>query len=267
MADAAALYLRLVGGQIRSQLQYRLSFGLLVVSTAALSALDFAVILVFFENVPALAGWSVGEVAFLYGVSGLSFALADMLIGHVDGLQPKVRDGSFDLLLVRPRGTLFQVATSDFQLRRLGRAAQAAAVLGWAIARVDVVWTAGRVAIVVGAVACGVVLYSAIWVAVSTIVFWTVEGIETASAFTYGGQTLTQYPLDVYGAWLRAFSVYVVPVAFAAYLPALVVLGKPDPLALPRAVELSFPLVALAAAAVAGAIWRVAVRHYRSAGG
>ena len=267
MADSLALYLRLVGGQVRSQLEYRVSFVLLALSSAALSLLDFVVILVLFENVPALGGWSVGEVAFLYGVSGLSFALADMLIGHVDDLQPKVRDGSFDLLLVRPRGTLFQVATSDFELRRLGRAAQAAAVLGWALTRVDVRWDAANVAILTGMTVCGVVLYSAVWVAVSTVVFWTVEGAETSSAFTYGGQALTQYPIDVYAHWLQAFSVYVVPVAFAAYLPSLVVLGKDDPLGLPRAVELSFPLVAAAACVAAGLAWRFAVRRYRSAGG
>ncbi len=45
-------------------------------------------------------------------------------IGHLDQFPQKIRDGNFDIVLVRPRGTLFQVVASDFQLRRLGKAAQ-----------------------------------------------------------------------------------------------------------------------------------------------
>jgi ABC-2 type transport system permease protein len=44
-------------------------------------------------------------------------------------------------------------------------------------------------------------------------------------------------------------------------------LGKPDPLGLPRVLDFLSPAVAAAAAAVAGIVWRLAVRHYRSAGG
>jgi ABC-2 type transport system permease protein len=47
----------------------------------------------------------------------------------------------------------------------------------------------------------------------------------------------------------------------------LFVLGKRDPLGLPRFLDFCSPLVALAAACVSGSVWRFAVRHYRSAGG
>jgi ABC-2 type transport system permease protein len=55
--------------------------------------------------------------------------------------------------------------------------------------------------------------------------------------------------------------------AFVAYFPALYVLDKPDPLGLPRAFQFASPLVALFAAVAAAGAWRIAVRHYRSAGG
>ena len=57
------------------------------------------------------------------------------------------------------------------------------------------------------------------------------------------------------------------PLAFVCYFPALYILDKPDPLGLPDALNFASPLVALWAAAVAGFVWRFAVRHYRSAGG
>ena len=109
--------------------------------------------------------------------------------------------------------------------------------------------------------------FSSIWVVGACIAFWTTDGGEFTNAFTYGGTFLAQYPVDIYSAWLRRFLAYVVPLAFVCYFPSLYVLGKPDPLGLPRLLDFASPLVALAAALAAGMIWRGAVRHYRSAGG
>ena len=57
------LWRRLVGAQIRSQLQYRTSFVLTVVAQFLISFIDFLAILVIFHNVPRLGEWSVQEVA------------------------------------------------------------------------------------------------------------------------------------------------------------------------------------------------------------
>jgi ABC-2 type transport system permease protein len=256
-----------VGAHVRSQLQYRLSFAIDVAGTLAITFLDFVAVLILFHNVPRLGGWSVQEVAFLYGTSGIAFALADLLVGHLDEFPQHIRTGSFDLMLVRPRGTLFQVFASDIALRRIGKVVQAAAVLAWALASLGVDWSAGRGAMVGVMVVSGLAIYVSVWVFFICIVFWAVEGRETANAFTYGGSFLTQYPINVFGAWTRRFLAYVVPMAFVSYFPALYVLDKPDALGLPRVLEFLSPLVAVVAALVAGAMWRVAVRHYRSAGG
>jgi viologen exporter family transport system permease protein len=267
VVDSVLVWRRLVGAQIRSQLQYRLSFMLDLSGAFLIAFIDFLAVLVIFHNVPELGSWTVREVALLYAFSSISFALTDLLIGHLDQFPQKVRDGNFDILLVRPRGTLFQVVGSDFQLRRLGKAAQGVAVLVWALAALDVNWTAGRVAMVVVMVPSAIVIFSSVWVVGSCLAFWTTDGGEFTNAFTYGGNFLAQYPIDILGDWLRRFLAYLVPLAFVCYFPALYILDKPDPLGLPDFLNFASPLVALWTAAVAGLIWRFAVRHYRSAGG
>jgi ABC-2 type transport system permease protein len=267
VADTILVWRRLVGAQVRSQLQYRTSFLLDLVGSTLISFLDFFAILIVFHNVPRLGSWNVREVALLYAISMISFALTDLLIGHLDLLPQKVRDGTFDLVLVRPRSTLLQIAALDFQLRRLGKAAQGGVVLVYALSSLDIHWTVGRVVMLVIAIPVGVVLFSAVWVAGSCIAFWTVDGGEFTNAFTYGGNFLTEYPVDLYSRWTRRLLAYVVPLAFVAYFPALYILDKPDPLGLPQFLEFAGPVVAAAACIVAGAVWRFAVRHYRSAGG
>jgi ABC-2 type transport system permease protein len=265
--ESAALYFTIIAARVRAQLQYRASFALETVGMFFVTFLDFVVILIIFANVPALAGWSRAEVALLYGISGLCFAFTDLAVGQLDWLSDWVRSGTFDGMLVRPRGTLFQVISSDFQIRRLGKVLQGLIILVYALIALDIQWTPLRAALLVGAIPVGTVIFISIWVLMISIVFWTVDGREAANAFTYGGSFLAQFPMNLYDRWVRRFLGYIVPIAFVAYFPSLYILDKPDPLGLPTALQFAAPLVAVATAVAAALVWRAAVRHYQSAGG
>ena len=267
MAELGRIYLRLIGARARSQLEYRASLALQVVASALLTLLDFVMILVLFENVPELGGWSVQEVALLYGIAGISFALTDLIVGHLDLFPQMIRDGTFDQILVRPLPSLLQVVASDFSLRRLGKILQAVVVLIVALAAADIDWTLGRALMVPLAIVSGVLIYTGVWIALATIAFWIVDAIEFVNAFTYGGNFLSAYPITIFGRWLRNLVLFAIPIAFVAYFPALYILDRPDELGLPDALRYASPLVALLTVIVAKLVWENAVRHYRSAGG
>ena len=177
----------------------------------------------------------------------------------------RIRRGTFDTLLLRPAGTLLQVVTDEFALRRIGKVAQPAAVLVYAVVRLDLDWSARTVALTVVMVVAGAVIAGAIWVTTAAATFWTVEGREAANAVTYGGGALTQYPLPLYGDVVRSLA-FVIPIAFISYLPSVEVLGKDDPLGVPVALRYASPVVAAASIGLATVTWRFAVRHYRSTG-
>ena len=267
MGETLALYSHLIAARIRGQLQYRSSLVIETVGLCVVSFLDFVVILVLFANVQRLADWTQPEIALLYGIATLAFALTDLVVGQLDWLSSWVRDGTFDQMLLRPRGTLFQIVSSDFQLRRFGKIAQGIAVLVYAIAALNIDWTPARALMLLVTIPASAVIFISIWVFTICIVFWAVDGREAANAFSYGGQFLAQFPMNIYDRWLRRFLGYVVPIAFIAYFPALFILGKPDPLGLPEILQFAGPAIAVIAALAAGWMWRFAVRHYQSAGG
>jgi ABC-2 type transport system permease protein len=267
VVEPILVWRRLVGAQIRSQLQYRTSFALDAFGSFWISFIDFLVVLTIFHNVTRLNAWTVHQVALLYALSAITFAVTDMIIGQLDQFPQKIRDGTFDIVLVRPRGTLFQIVASDFAIRRLARVLQGAIVLVYALGGLTIHWTAWRVVVLLMSLPSAVVIFSSVWVVGACIAFWTTDGGEFTNAFTYGGTAMAQYPFDVYARWLRRILGYVVPLAFVCYFPVLFVLGKRDPLGLPKFLDFCSPLVALVAATVAGFSWRFAVRHYRSAGG
>jgi ABC-2 type transport system permease protein len=263
-----AVYLRLARVQVRGQLQYRTSFVLSVAGTFLFTALDFAAILILFQNISAIAGWTGSQVALLYATSALSFAVTDMVLGTLDRLPVMIRDGAFDTLLTRPRSTFFQVLATDFMFRRVGRLVQASIVLVVVATRfLDVVWTPARVAVLAVSIISGAAIMGSVWVVAASVAFWVDGAAEFVNSFTSGSAFLTQYPLDVYAEWLRRLVLFVIPIGFVIYLPMSWVLGKPDVSGLPGVFRFISPAVAAVTVIIAATVWRRSVRRYRSAGG
>lgn len=256
----------LVGSRIRSQTSYRASFAMQAVGAFMITFVDFLVILVLFTHLDAIAGWTLPQVAFLYGTSYIGIRLGDIFLGPVERVPEMIRSGSFDTFMVRPLGSLMQVITSEVFIHQIGALAQGVIILGYAIARAGIVWTPGRALLFVLMLPGAFAIFGAMFVASNAIAFWFVDSREVANTFTYGGSMLAQYPLNVFGEWLRRFLAFLVPIAFVNYFPSLYILGKRDPLGYPRVLQFASPVVAALACLVAAWIWRVAVRHYRSTG-
>lgn len=264
--EGFALYLRLIGAQLRSQMQYKVSFLLALVGSFLSCVTEFGVVLVLFSRIQLLAGWSLAEVALLYGLSGSCFAIAELFAAALDNFQTYIVRGTFDRVLVRPRGALLQVIAEDFALRRLGRVAQAALVLVIALGLLNISLSLDKMLVLALATLSGTIIYFAIFVLGATFCFWTVQAKEVTHVFTYGGDSVASFPLDIYRGSVRRFFTFVVPLAFVNYEPALFLLGRPDPLGLPDAVRLLSPLVAVVMALLARFGWQLGVRHYQSTG-
>jgi ABC-2 type transport system permease protein len=245
---------------------YRTSFVLTAFGNFAATALDFVSILLMFSHIHRLGGFTLPQIAFLYGTCSTSFGLADLLMGSMDRLGRRVRDGTLDTLMLRPVPVLAQVAADRFALRRLGRITQGLLVLGWALLRVDVHWTVVKVLMLPGMVLSGAALFGAVFVVGGAFQFWAQDASEVQNSFTYGGNTMLQYPPGIFARDLVRGVTFVVPLAFVNWLPALHVLGEPDPLGLPAWVDFASPAVALACCLLAGAAWRAGLRTYRSTG-
>ncbi|MEV5505290.1 ABC transporter permease [Streptomyces orinoci] len=251
---------------IRATMVYRTSFIINTLGNFLVTGLDFVALLLMFSHIHALGGFGLPEIALLYGATCSSFGLADLLLGNADRIGQRVRDGSFDILLLRPVPVLAQAAADRFAPRRLGRIVQGLLVLGWGISRVDVNWTIGKALFTVVMVISGAAIFSAVFIAGAAFQFWAAEASEVSNSFTYGGCTLLQYPPTVFARELVRGVTFVVPLAFVNWLPALRLLGREDPLGLPGWVSCCGPLVAVAALTAAGLIWRAGLRSYRSTG-
>jgi ABC-2 type transport system permease protein len=266
LAEQWSLYRTLIAARARSQMQYRASFVIGSLTTAAFTLTDFVAIVVGVRHVPNLAGWSLEEVALLFGLSCTAFGLAEMFSAGFDGFHTRLIEGSFDRVLVRPHGAFFQVFASDLSMRRIGRIGQGLVAIAIALSALRIDWTADRVGVVLLGTLSGAAIYMAIFVMGAASAFWTTQGNEVVNIFTNGGNMVTSYPLDAFEGWLRRLLTFGVPLAFVNYYPALYLLGRDDPLGLPGWSRLASPVAAVLMALVAAALWSAGVRRYQSTG-
>ena len=155
---------------------------------------------------------------------------------------------------------------NDVSLRHLGMLIQGSILMGWALWRVPIDWTPAKVGMLLVAIVSGVALFTAVFTIEAIVAFWTVNSIEAVNAFTYGGSDLAEYPFHIFSRGIRFIFLWIVPVGFVVYYPALMILEKPDPLNLPGIAPVMAPLMAALFCIAVGMLWTVGVRHYRSTG-
>ena len=73
------------------------------------------------------------------------------------------------------------------------------------------------------------VIFFGLFVGFSCVQFWTTDATEFANAFTYGGNTITQYPLTIYPARAGQGLTFLLPIAFVNWYPCLYLLGRRRP--------------------------------------
>jgi ABC-2 type transport system permease protein len=266
MGHALKLYGLLLRAQIRSQWQYRVSFGLDLISTMMVSGLEFAAFALVTVRFGGIGGWSLGQVALLYGLAEFSFGLMDLVFGGFDApnISQNVRKGNLDGFLLRPVSLTLQIFGSEFALRRLGRIALGSGILIYALSLNPVNWTLERLVLVPLSVLGLMLFFGGLFIVGGTLTFWTVENVEAMNILTYGGNTLISYPLHIYQEWLRRLFTFVLPAAFLSYYPVLYLLGKPLPLGVWSAFV--SPLAGFVIFAAAFRFWRFGLRYYQGTG-
>jgi ABC-2 type transport system permease protein len=268
MLHELALYWRLIGVQIRSQLQYKLAFFLDVIGTSLATILAFATLAFVFQRFGNIAGWKLGEVAFLFGMVEAAFGVMDMLFSGFDpqNFGKQVRLGRMDQLLLRPVNITIQIFGSEFIVRRLGRFIQGLLILSIAIRMAGIHWTMEKLLYMPVIFLSLVCFFGGLFMIGATVTFWTYDSIEVVNIFTYGGSEMMSYPMHIYQNWLRQFFTYVIPAIFLLYYPTLYILDKPDPFNMPGFVSLLSPVVGVGILLVAYRFWNYGLRHYQSTG-
>ena len=251
---------------LRGSLQYRTDTFIVIVMALAFQATGFAFAWVVLSRFESLAGWTLGQVAFLYGLRLIVHAVAGVLTGPVFGLQDQVRSGEFDRYLVRPLSPLVSFLTQSAQISILGDLLGGLAIFLWANQLVGIAWTPLAILYLAFAIAGGALAESAVRILIGALSFKFLASQSLQYLADSVFSNFANYPLTIFGGVLRAMFTVVVPLAFVAYVPATVFLDRTADLQVSPWLAYAAPLVGVIWIMAATRVFGRELRHYQSAG-
>ncbi len=251
---------------LRGGMQYRADFVLTTLFGLIREATGFALIWVILARFEALAGWTLGEVAFLYGLRVTMHGLVGLGTGNIWSLEYRVREGEFDRYLVRPASPLLQLLTERVPVSALGELLGGPALFIAANTLVDVAWTPQAVLYLLLALLGGALLELAIRVLIVSFSFRALRVNGLMAIVDDIFSTFGTYPLSIFGPALQFLLTFGIPVAFMAYFPAAVLLGRTAALRVHPAFAYGAPLAGVLWLGIDLYVFHRELRHYKSAG-
>lgn len=258
-----ALYYKLIRASFRSQLQYKVSFLMLSLASFISIFMDFIGVWILFSRFKVVKGWTFDEVLILYGIVHMGFAIAEAFARSFDKFSLLVKSGDFDRILLRPLGSLFQVASSHVQIVKIGRFLQGLIILIFGYIRLNLSFFSISTLMILFSVLGTVALFYGIFIIQATLVFWTKETLELMNIATYGSREVGQYPMSLYNTVFRIFFTVALPLACVAYFPAASFLHHDN---ISWQMGLLTPLFGFVFLFLACKFWKRGVRHYCQAG-
>ncbi len=261
MSGTLKLYKHYISINVRSAMQYKTSFWLMVVGQFLVSFNVFLGIYFMFQRFSNVKGFSYNEVVLCYGIVLLQFSLAEMYARGFDTFSGMVRSGSFDRVLVRPRSEVLQVLGSKFELTRIGRMFQAVIMFVYGVVASDVDWHFGKIMTLLFMIIGGTALFSGLFLIYAALCFFTLDGLEFMNVLTDGAREYGKYPIGVYGKRMLQITTFIIPYALVQYYPLLYVLGRTE-----NVLYMFLPLAAFLFLIPCYILWRLGVSSYKSSG-
>jgi ABC-2 type transport system permease protein len=249
-----------------SELQYRINFVMWVAMGVIYQLTGFVFIWVLLSRFQELAGWSLGEVAFLYGLRLIGHALNLLFFGYIHMLEVHVREGRFDRFLVRPIPVLLHVIVARAPVGAIGDFAGGIVLFLAANSLVAVDWSPLALGFVALTVVGAALLEAGLKLMIAALSFRFLSTRSLVFVVDDVFNNFGNYPLKIFGGVTQFALTFGIPVAFIAYFPATVLLQRTGEIGVDPMFAYLAPLVGALVFALAIFVWRHELPHYQSAG-
>lgn len=251
---------------LRSALQYRTDTFIVIVMAIVFQGTGFAFAWVVLTRFGSIGGWTLGDIAFLYGLRLVVHAVAGVLAGPFFGLEDQVRSGDFDRYLVRPTSPLLQFMTNRVEVSIFGDLLGGAAIFFAANTLTRIDWSPLALLYLGLAILGGACIELGSRIVIGGLSFRFLASRSLLYLADSLFSTYGNYPITIFGSALSALFTVVVPLAFVAYLPATVLLDRTAELQVSPVFAYLAPIVGIAWLWAAIRWFRHAMRSYQSAG-
>ncbi len=245
---------------LATAMQYRADFLVQGATSAYWLGWNLVPLLVLYDDRPTVAGWSFGAALVVMAMFVITRGILEGAINpSLGAVVEQIRSGAFDYTLLRPADAQFLVSTARFAPWRALDVVGGVGLLIYAFVRLDRAPSLAQIGAGLVLLGAGLLVMYSLWIMIVATAFWVVR-MDNLIYLLSSVFDAARWPSSVFrGTWRIVFT-FVIPLALMTTYPARALLGT---------LTLTGGLLALvgavAVAALARLVWRLALRSYTSA--
>ena len=255
------IYRKILLQDLKSKMSYRADFVISNIGMIVSNLVGFVTFYILFQNFPSINGWTMYEMLFLYGFSLVALTPVQCFFDNNWNLRYAVKTGDFIKYCFRPINIFFYYISEVFDVKGLGQLAFGVGTLVYAWRHLAIPVTPVIIAQTVLFLLAASLFMIAIMNFAAATCFW-IQNSGYIMVIMFRFKDFAKYPASIFNSVFRIIFTFVIPIAFIAYYPALVVLR---PASVPLLSWLS-PLIGLAFFYLSYRFWLLGARKYDGTG-
>ena len=246
---------------LKISLEYKSSFILTLVSQTLALLVELFAVITLFNKFRLLEMYDINELLLGFSTLWLSYSLSEMFGRGFDHFEDIIKNGNFDILLIRPRSVFIQILGSEICYERFGRVLFSLIFFIYSSSKVIKNITILKLLLLIFMVfGCFITILS-IFIIGASLCFKTIQGLEVVNIFTDGTRQVCQYPMGIYRKAVRIFFTIIIPINLSNYYPMEYLKGNSDNVLL-----VFLPLLTIIFFIIANKIFDLGVKNYKSTG-
>lgn len=255
------IYLQILKQDLKSKMSYRADFIISIMGMICTNMLGFVSFWIIFNEFPSIKGWSYYEMLFLYGFSLVSLTPVQCFFDNNWNLQNYVFTGDFIKYCFRPVNLFFYYMSENFDVKGLGQ-------LAFGIGTLVYAW--GKLGLTVNII---MIVKTIVYLIAASLFMIAIQNFAAATCFwvinsgyvleiVFRIREYAKYPITIFNSLFRFLFTFIIPIAFIAYYPSLVILRSNK---IPIISWLS-PIIGCLFFYLAYKFWMCGAKHYGGTG-
>ena len=220
------IYVKILAQDIKSKMSYRADFIISTLGMIFTNIAGFVSFWILFRNFPSIKGWSYYEMLYLYGFSLISLTPVQCLFDNNWSLRINVYSGDFIKYCFRPINLFFYYQSEVFDIKGLGQFAFGIGTLAYSWSKIDLEFTPLVLLKTIVFLITASLIMIALQNAAAATCFWITNSFYVLD-LVFRFKDYAKYPITIFSSVFRFIFTFIMPIAFIAYYPSLVIL-RPD---------------------------------------
>ena len=252
-----SIYRKILVQDLKSKMSYRADFIISTFGMILTNLAGFVTFLILFHNFPEINGWDYYHMLFLYGFSLIALTPVQCLFDNNWNLRFQVTSGDFIKYCFRPINVFFYFMSEVFDIKGLGQLAFGIGTLVYAWHHIGIEVTFVSIVMLILYLITASLFMIALMNFAAATCFW-IRNSGYVMVIMFRFKDFAKYPASIFNTVFKFIFTFIIPIAFVAYYPSLIVL-TPD--SIPLLTWLA-PLLGLVYFYLSYKFWMLGVRKY-----